>query len=241
VESKLRHLVMKLEILETIKLAHPFNKGFDNVHFCETEEEAIRIANGEIKAIDGQAGVKTVVTDLKAEQNGDVEKKEDESKFKVYTTTYYVGLEINTGNHFFHHPRFRMRLPTQKFRSTSTYPGRVRSSSRLVKPGHPITRMSILFTSITRASKHILGSFFQLRFEDRLRLRNIDISFELPDNVFQPGETKPVKKTKKKIIKRKAGAANGGSAKKRSADEVRIGSTCCPKREEVRCKEKAKT
>ena len=100
-ESKLRHLVMKLEILDTIKLAHPFNKGFDNVHFCETEEEAIRIANGEIKAIDGQAGVKTVVTDLKAEQNGDVEKKEDESKFKVYTTTYYVGLEINTGNHFF--------------------------------------------------------------------------------------------------------------------------------------------
>jgi len=101
--------------------------------------------------------------------------------------------------------------------------------------------MNTLFISITRAGKHILGSFFHLRFEDRFRLRNINISFELPDNVFQPGETKPVKKTKKKIIKRKAGAANGGSAKKRSADEVRISSTCRPKREEVRCKEKAKT
>lgn len=101
--------------------------------------------------------------------------------------------------------------------------------------------MNTLFISITRASMHTPDSFFHLRFEGRLRLRNIDISFELPDNVFQPGETKPVKKTKKKIIKRKAGAANGGSAKKRSADEVRMGSTCCPKREEVRCKEKAKT
>jgi poly(A) polymerase len=90
---------MKLEILETIKLAHPFNKGFDIVHFCQTEEEAIRVANGELKAIGNQSGVKTVVTDLKAAQNGEIEKtNEDDSKFKVYTTTYYVGLEINAGN-----------------------------------------------------------------------------------------------------------------------------------------------
>ncbi|CAZ81688.1 unnamed protein product [Tuber melanosporum] len=182
VESKLRHLVMKLEILETIKLAHPFNKGFDNVHFCETEEEAIRIANGEIKAIDNQVGVKTVVTDLKAEQNGDVEKKEDESKFKVYTTTYYVGLEINTeiSKHI------DISWASQEFFETcKTWPS-------YNEDEHTI---------------HI----------------NLARNFELPDNVFQPGETKPVKKTKKKIIKRKAGTANGGSAtKKRSADEASI-------------------
>ncbi|CUS14052.1 unnamed protein product [Tuber aestivum] len=217
VESKLRHLVMKLEILETIKLAHPFNKGFDNVHFCETEEEAIRIANGEIKAIDNQTGVKTVVTDLKAEQNGNAERKEDESKFKVYTTTYYVGLEINTGNYF---------LLSQ-------------NSSLLTHP---------------EISKHIDISWASQEFfetcktwpsynEDEHSIHiNLTRNFELPGNVFQPGETRPVKKTKKKIIKRKAGTANGGSAaKKRSADEVRKGSTCCPKREEVRCKKGART
>lgn len=43
-------------------------------------------------------------------------------------------------------------------------------------------------------------------------------SWELPDNVFKPGEIKPVKKTK--VIKRKV---VGGSAalKRRAADEVR--------------------
>lgn len=100
-ESKLRHLVMKLEILETIKLAHPFNKGFDSVHFCQSEEEAIRVANGELKATGNESGVKTVLTDLKADRDGEIEQNGDDSKFRVYTTTYYVGLEVNTGTPHF--------------------------------------------------------------------------------------------------------------------------------------------
>lgn len=59
-------------------------------------------------------------------------------------------------------------------------------------------------------------------FTNRLLCR---VSHELPDDVFQPGETKPVKQTKKKIIKKKVSAAatNGGpTGKKRNADEVCI-------------------
>lgn len=100
-ESKLRHLVMKLEQIETIKLAHPFNRGFDKVHFCATEEEAISVAHGEIRSVGIHDGVKTAETDLK-DQNGDSEsKEEDDSKIKVYTTTYYIGLEINSGKYIF--------------------------------------------------------------------------------------------------------------------------------------------
>lgn len=96
-ESKLRHLVMKLEQIETIKLAHPFNRGFDKVHFCATEEEGISVAHGEIRSVGIHDGVKTAETDLK-DQNGDSESKEEgDSKVKVYTTTYYIGLEINSG------------------------------------------------------------------------------------------------------------------------------------------------
>lgn len=92
---------MKLEQIETIKLAHPFNRGFDKVHFCATEEEAISVAHGEIRSVGIHDGVKTAETDLK-DQNGDSEsKEEDDSKVKVYTTTYYIGLEINSGKSIF--------------------------------------------------------------------------------------------------------------------------------------------
>lgn len=100
VESKLRLLVMNLEKLDTIALAHPFNKGFDKVHYCHTEAEAEAIAKGGClgKKLDG---VKSIPTDLGkkdaagnsppvAEGNGDAE----QGPIKVWTTTHYVGIEV---------------------------------------------------------------------------------------------------------------------------------------------------
>ncbi|KAL7272501.1 polynucleotide adenylyltransferase [Rhizina undulata] len=184
VESKLRHLVMKLEMLETIKLAHPFNKGFDKVHSCKTEEESIRVANGEFQAAGKQDGVKTEETDL---QNGDAtpNNDEDEETIKVYTTTYFVGLEINTdiSRHI------DISWASQEFYDTC------KNWPQYNEDEHSI------HIALTR-------------------------SFELPDDVFQSGETKPVKQTKKKTIKRKAAGAapvqNGVDAglKKRGAEET---------------------
>lgn len=99
--SKLRRLVEKLEQIETIKLAHPFNKGFDKVHYCETEEEAMRVASGEIRGTGTQDGVKTVETNLSDPNAEGESKEEDDTKVKVYTATYYIGLEINTGKFIF--------------------------------------------------------------------------------------------------------------------------------------------
>lgn len=49
-------------------------------------------------------------------------------------------------------------------------------------------------------------------------------SHELPDNVFEKGDIRPVKQTRKKIIKKKVPAATNAtpSGKKRTADEVCI-------------------
>ncbi|RHZ75399.1 hypothetical protein Glove_214g13 [Diversispora epigaea] len=40
VESRIRHLISKLETVENLNLAHPFVKGFDKVYYCTSEQEA---------------------------------------------------------------------------------------------------------------------------------------------------------------------------------------------------------
>jgi poly(A) polymerase len=77
VESKLRHLVSKLEMLENVQLAHPFNKGFDSETDCSTEEEAIKFAHGE-----------SIVADTN-------ETSDSDNKIKVFTTSFYVGLVLD--------------------------------------------------------------------------------------------------------------------------------------------------
>ena len=84
VESKLRHLVSKLEMLENIQLAHPFNKGFECEVECESDDEALRVASG---LSIGQNNANGAVGD---NQNG------EGSKIKVYTSSFYIGLVLDT-------------------------------------------------------------------------------------------------------------------------------------------------
>jgi len=79
VESKLRQLVMKLEYVESLVIAHPFIKGFDQEVYCLTDEEVRAVAEGEISA---------AVLKRKKE---DCEGKDGRV---VYTTTFYIGLAV---------------------------------------------------------------------------------------------------------------------------------------------------
>ena len=47
VESRLRHLVLKLEFVENLELAHPFMKGFDKVLNAKSEEMAVMFSRGQ--------------------------------------------------------------------------------------------------------------------------------------------------------------------------------------------------
>lgn len=79
VESKLRQLVMKLEYVESLVIAHPFIKGFDQEVYCLTDEEVRAVAEGEISAA------------LLKRKKEDCEGKEGRV---VYTTTFYIGLAV---------------------------------------------------------------------------------------------------------------------------------------------------
>ncbi|KAJ7584351.1 polymerase [Mycena floridula] len=80
VESRMRQLVMKLEYVDSLILAHPFVKGFDQVCYCISDEEVRSVAQGEIS---------DAIAKRKKE---DIEGKDGAGP--VYSTTFYIGLSI---------------------------------------------------------------------------------------------------------------------------------------------------
>jgi poly(A) polymerase Pap1 len=97
VESKVRMLVQKLEQHSSIALAHAFNKGYDRRHLCKNDHEIEQVQEGSLEFV--------IKDDDKAqpseEKNPKPEEKEDgsasTSPVEVYTTTHYIGLELEEG------------------------------------------------------------------------------------------------------------------------------------------------
>ena len=113
VESKIRLLVVGLEGHASIALAHPFNKGFERVHECHSDEEVEKAKSGSLDYLIKEESSTSEKADAKQKvengdtekadekpklENGGVEKKEDKPKATmVYTTTHYIGLELKEG------------------------------------------------------------------------------------------------------------------------------------------------
>ncbi|CCF57995.1 hypothetical protein KAFR_0D03470 [Kazachstania africana CBS 2517] len=90
VESKVRLLVLKLEALSGIKIAHPFIKPFETIYCYSNEDECKSILqNYGSHKTEGSLKKLTRVTD----ENKDNEDIKDKSK--LYLTTMYIGLDVN--------------------------------------------------------------------------------------------------------------------------------------------------
>ena len=103
-EWRLRQLVLKLEFVDSLTLAHPFVKGFEQSLHCLNEEEVRTCASGEVPE---------VVLRRKKE---DIEEKEGSST--IYTTTFYIGLAIEPKQ------RALFTIVSLKFDSCSLHPKR---------------------------------------------------------------------------------------------------------------------
>ncbi|KAK9470861.1 Poly(A) polymerase central domain-containing protein [Dipodascopsis tothii] len=126
VESKLRFLVQKLELVDSIALAHPYVKTFDKVYYCADDREAQRIADGEqlelasskdadlVEAAKKEEGVVVDGKDKDADAPAP-EPAPEEGKQAVYRTTFYVGLEINMDPSV---KRLDIQWPCQEFYET---------------------------------------------------------------------------------------------------------------------------
>eukprot|EP00158_Paraphelidium_tribonemae_P005040 Partr_v1_DN27127_c2_g1_i2_m16194 putative poly(a) polymerase len=110
VESRLRHLVLKLEFVENLELAHPFMKGFDKVLIAHSEEEAVAFSRGQFPDADSSVVVNSVVSDAVTPSTPvtadsvvpttpvpAVEEDGDERKYPrpIYLTIFYVGLRVD--------------------------------------------------------------------------------------------------------------------------------------------------
>ncbi len=100
VESKIRQLVMKLELVPTIMCAHPFIKGFDQVSECWNDHEVRLVATGDIPDEVAQRTQKVTAlpeTDEAKQAAAEEAAKATEGKEghrMIYTTTFYIGLSI---------------------------------------------------------------------------------------------------------------------------------------------------
>lgn len=134
VESKVRILVMKLEDqTELIELARPFTKGYERVHHCKNDKEVEEVKKGSVNY--QAAGTKAEEADEKdpkraaAVEDGVALAEAAEAKPEsnghdhqtIYTTTFYIGLDIKGGGSPYY-PRFINTLPGGQKTFNISYP-----------------------------------------------------------------------------------------------------------------------
>lgn len=102
VESKVRQLVMKLELVPTMMCAHPFIKGFDQQSLCHNDDEVRSVATGHVPEEvakrtkqedlpkEGEQGAEEAAKE-KAEE---AKKAQEEGHRMIWTTTFYIGLSV---------------------------------------------------------------------------------------------------------------------------------------------------
>lgn len=94
VESRIRQLVLKLELVDLLQLAHPYIKGIEKVHYCLSERECWDVAHGDFKfpqrafLIDGKTTEQDHIKQMR------LTPEEIKSMRKTYTTTFYIGLRV---------------------------------------------------------------------------------------------------------------------------------------------------
>ena len=78
VESRVRQLVMKLELVEQLQLVHPFIKGFEQLHYVIGEAELNAVTYGDVS----EAVAKRSAQDIENVEGGRA----------IYSTRFYIGL-----------------------------------------------------------------------------------------------------------------------------------------------------
>lgn len=166
---------MKLEYVESLALAHPFIKGFEQVSYCLTDEEVRAVAQGEIS----EAIAKRKKEDIEGVEGGSA----------VYSTTFYIGLVVE--------PRQRTSSPIPV--CVVTHPCLCEAGSvgpRRLDISYPTTEFTKLVKMWEKFDENKMGIVVRhirrytiLRFP--LPTLIVLASAILPDYVFDEGERQP--------------------------------------------------
>ncbi|KAI9705189.1 MAG: polynucleotide adenylyltransferase [Bogoriella megaspora] len=213
VQSKVRKLILAIETSEAgIEIAHPFTKGFDRVHRCSSDEEIELVKQGSLKyqANDIETETTDEAKDIKQSvaaqgesdlqmpigENGKVPNEtNDEGISTIYTTTFYVGIELERG---------RIKKPTK---TLITHQIAYKSGDRKsLDISMPVNDFKWQCTEWPQYNADL----------NSIRIVHTR-NYDLPDDVFDAGEIKPARTKKSKQAK-----TNDSTTKKRTLEEAGI-------------------
>ncbi|PKI83132.1 Pap1p [Malassezia vespertilionis] len=99
VESRLRQLVMKLELIPSVLCVHPYVKGFNQESVCYTDEEVRQVATGNVpEAVAKRTKLQALPSEGEALKKDEQQQQAEEDKGTrvIYTTTFYMAHEAST-------------------------------------------------------------------------------------------------------------------------------------------------
>ncbi|KAK6834270.1 Poly(A) polymerase [Apiospora arundinis] len=239
IESKVRILVASLEKHHSIAIAHPFNKGFERRHRVQDAQQFEAVMDGSMSYIvkedekKDEAPIKSETNGVGAEgkepmasngqaapsgqpdsANPDVKSETEDGKtgelkdvptsnLLVYTTTHYIGLELAEG---------RCASYTDPY--TAEFQDQV-SIAFLWKITNLTGAKSLDLSYQVNEFKDTCFGWDKYKDKPLSKLSSLSVqhvkSINLPDDVFDPGEVKPTRPTKK------PGALANGAQRKRPA------------------------
>lgn len=98
VESKLRLLVLKIENIAGVELAHPYVKPFTTSYICKTEEQ-VALINQLYGTLDGEKYAAENLEEVKINEDADTDKLEqqvaNDGKYLIHLMKLYIGLELD--------------------------------------------------------------------------------------------------------------------------------------------------
>lgn len=190
VESRIRQLVMKLELVPTVLCAHPFIKGFDQISECHTDDEVRLVATGDVPE---EVAKRTKLEELPKDNDEGAKEQAEAAKQQaaaaghrmIWTTTFYIGLAIQG-----------------KDTTTAAAPGASPAGPRKLDISYPTTEFTRMVKQWEQFDDSSMG----------IVVRHIKCS-RLPEYVFA-GDEKPAAKPLKrsKTSKKNGGAAAGAGA-----------------------------
>ncbi|KAF2461867.1 poly(A) polymerase Pap [Lineolata rhizophorae] len=182
VQSKVRRLVTGIEQSNAdVEIAHPFNKGFERVHRCKDEDEIDMVLQGDIRFQIPETKTETIdgVKDLAQGTNGDGEVEKAEMPASANGETTEDG--------------------TQLIYTTTFYIGiELAPGAKSLDISFPVSDFKRQCTEWPQYNQNLNSVRI-------VHTRNYD----LPLDVFAPGETRPVRTKKAKPTKKRSRAEAG--------------------------------
>lgn len=191
VQSKVRRLVSGIEQSQpNVQIAHPYTKGFDRVHKVKNEDEKDEVLQGSIKY---------QITEVKTtEEANDIKQQtaaQGDTEGLTMPTTNGEKQDDKDGPSTVH--------------TTTFYVGiELKPDAKSLDISWPVAEFKRQCTEWPQYN------------EDLNSIRIIHVkSYDLPEDVFEPGEKRPIKAKKAKAANKMAGQA---LAKKRSHTEAKL-------------------